>query len=137
MNSETTTATRRHTGLSSNWTMFTCWLMVLSMMGNLGVCQAKTCQIVERGKELKALVKESHVLVSLQTRKYDEEEDDEEDPVTGFDENYQSLCKRLEETPEIRVEDFHIVVVTDSNLKRKVLEESSLAPQGMLEQFLA
>lgn len=111
---------------------------------------AKECMELSRGKELKKLVQSSHVLVALQGSNNSrnvlkEEEDDDEDDSDDEDDDeeveedenvdhaavHQQLCKRLKETPDARVKDFNIVKVMDSNLKRKVLEDSKPAPTNM------
>lgn len=77
------------------------------------------------------MLETSHVLLSLQAapqRVFDDEDDDEIEEEDATTPEYKELCKRLGETPEHRVKDFTIALVTDSILKRKVFESSQFAP---------
>ena len=102
------------------------WMALLSSMPI--DTNAKECLTVSRGKELKQLVKKSNVLVILQEASSgDDEEESEEPPTVGSE-----LCDRLKVTPEARVEDMDVVLVSDKILQTKVWSSSIAAPSDVL-----
>jgi hypothetical protein len=121
------------------------WLIALVIIGasTTPTSHAKDCATVSRGKELKKLVQGSHVLVALQLDSDEEEEGEDEANESAAAANnkddsssVQELCQRLQATPEARVSDFEIAVVTDSNLQRKVWTSSRPAPRTWVERAL-
>ena len=114
------------------WRLF----LVLAPTALVGMAQAKDCLTnVSRGKELKKLVQQAHVLVALLPEVEESNDGDEDDESSstseedkGGDANFKELCERLRSTPEARVEDFEVVSVTDPILRRKVKTSSRPAP---------
>lgn len=111
------------------------WLFAIALLLVSGVTTyAKDCTTtVSRGKELKQLVQRSHVLVALLVDD-DDDADDADPSSTAKDANYAELCERLKATPEARVSDFEIVLVTDPILQRKVWSSSRAAPVTFVER---
>lgn len=95
--------------------------MLVANSANISYVQAKECITLSRGKELKELLQNSHVLLVLG--------DDEEDDA------YLQLCNRLETTPEARAKDFDIAFVKDSNLKRLVMKSAKPPAPGLIEKI--
>ncbi len=109
----------------SPWTpslklMFLFRLLTLLVV-SLTVTTAKECGTVSRGKELKQLVGTSHVLVAMTT--------------SGDDSSTKDLCERLQQTPDVRVQDLEIVTVADHNIQRKVWDLSRPAPDGWMDRL--
>lgn len=119
-------------------------MLSLSLSSSWSVVEAKKCRTMSRGKKLKELVSKSNVLVALQYRQPgssgDDDDDDSDDVKKKGDKTFQELCDRLEATPPHNSQDIDVVLVTDSNLKKKVWESSTasyLSPKASyVTQFL-
>jgi len=93
----------------------------------IGQCQAED---IKRGKDLKNLILNKHVLVSLQEKTtLDDDDDDSDDDNQEIDsidnDEYKELCDRFQNTPYERIKDLEIVTVKESPLRKKVLSKAT------------